>query len=130
MNDLFLTRRYNGSDLTPIEPKIYMPPEFVDWASDEFRQLEEKGCMARCDQVAGENEPRHPKMRLLLQVEPNILERRMAQSHVPLPMSSDGRRGDRPVPKAKRAPSHARLYLRLYKSCCTPTLGHTIWQGA
>ena len=54
---LFQGRRYRGSDLTPIELPNHIPQEFEDWATDKLSQLEEKGCIARWDLVAGTDEP-------------------------------------------------------------------------
>ena len=67
---LFQGRRYRGSDLTPIELPNHIPQEFEDWASVELSQLEQKGCIARWDLVAGTNESHHPKMCLPLGIEP------------------------------------------------------------
>ena len=54
---LFQGCRYRGSDLTPIELPNHIPQEFEDWASVEVSQLEQKGCIARWDLVAGIDEP-------------------------------------------------------------------------
>ena len=63
-------RRYRGSDLTPIELPNHIPQEFEDWASVELSQLEQKGCIARWDLVAGTDESHHPKMCLPSGIEP------------------------------------------------------------
>ena len=66
---LFQGRRDKGPDLTPIELPNDIPQEFEDWASDEFSQLEQKGCIARWDLVASTDESQHPKICLPLGIE-------------------------------------------------------------
>ena len=66
----FQGRFYDGALLTPVELANHVPPDFDGWVSDEIKQLERKGCIAKWSQVADTTRFPRPRMCLLLGVEP------------------------------------------------------------